>query len=233
MINKIKRIKTIIRENENRQEEILYASIYNSSIKNCGWWTEKINPGRWAVGYSFLYVLFRILDEIEPQKILEFGLGQSTVMTTSYVNNKERCLLHEIIEHDQEWIDFFEKKINLTLSHINKVTLQKAQFKSKDIFCYKDISSCMNDKYQLILIDAPFESDGFSRIDILNYIPDCLDSSFIIMMHDYNREGEKNCVELIKQKLAQNNINYHCGVYKGTQHTCVITSEDLKFVCTM
>jgi len=154
-------------------------------------------------------------------------------MTTSYVNTKGKCSVHEIIEHDQDWIDFFTKKLSLQISHINKVNLKKISFKGYEVYKYEDISSCISDKFQLIIIDAPFGSEGYSRIDMLDYIPECLDDSFIIMMHDYNRFGEKNCIEIIKKKLKEKNINYYSGIYKGVQHTCVITSENLKFVCTM
>ena len=46
------------------QNELYWAQIYNSTTQNSAWLTENnFSPGRWAVGYNFLYVMYRILSE--------------------------------------------------------------------------------------------------------------------------------------------------------------------------
>ena len=70
----VSKANLIARENE-------WAAIFNNTIHDSTWLKDRsFSPGRWAVGYQFLYVMYRILNEIKPERILELGLGQSTRM---------------------------------------------------------------------------------------------------------------------------------------------------------
>lgn len=73
----------------------------------------------------------------------------------------------------------------------------------------------------------------YARRDILEFIPDILEDSFVIIIDDANRIGERNTIEEIKSKLEQHKVRYSEGTYRGTTHCCVITSIDNKFLCSM
>ena len=89
--------------------EIMWACIFNNAIDTETWLKNKsFYPGRWAIGYPVLYVLYRILNEVKPKSILELGLGQSTKMITQYAAAYED-VKHYVVEHDDEWIHFFER----------------------------------------------------------------------------------------------------------------------------
>ncbi|GHV55474.1 hypothetical protein FACS1894216_17910 [Synergistales bacterium] len=87
--------------------------------------------------------------------------------------------------------------------------------------------------FDFISIDAPFGSDVYSRIDVLDIIPDCLMSSFIIMIDDYNRIGEQNTVKEIMRRFSDRNISVCSGSYRGAKQSLLITTEDYKFLCTL
>lgn len=70
-------------------------------------------------------------------------------------------------------------------------------------------------------------------MDILQLLPDCLKEDFVILLDDYNRQGEKNMVELMKKILQEHDIKFNTGVYRGNKDTFMITSENLRFLCTM
>lgn len=90
----------VARENE-------WAAIFNNTIYNSSWLKDRsFSPGRWAVGYQFLYVMYRILNEVKPKSILELGLGQSTRMIAQYVRASSD-VNHYVVEHDPGWIEFF------------------------------------------------------------------------------------------------------------------------------
>ena len=73
------------------------------------------------MGYPFLYVLYRILDEAKPRRILELGLGQSTKMISQYALS-DPAVEHTVVEHDPVWIDFFKKQ-NASLANTKIVEL--------------------------------------------------------------------------------------------------------------
>ena len=91
--------------------ELLWSQIYHDTVLGSDWLkNNSISPGgprRWAVGYNFLYTLYRILNEMRPKQILEIGLGQSTKLTGQYADYFDAK--HLVVEHDLEWTKFFCK----------------------------------------------------------------------------------------------------------------------------
>ncbi|MBR1729657.1 MAG: hypothetical protein IJ728_09065 [Selenomonadaceae bacterium] len=93
-------------------------------------------------------------------------------------------------------------------------------------------------KFDFISIDGPYGFDvsgtiPCARIDILPYLPSCLNESFCIVIDDFERQGEQNTVKIIKNILMQNNIKFSEGVYSGSKDLYLLSSEDLSWLCTM
>ena len=234
----IDRIRTSINTTKLVSKEILWSEIFNNTISDSSWLKDKsFSPGRWAVGYQYLYAVYRILNEVKPKNILELGLGQSTKLLSQYVRaNKD--VKHCIVEHDKNWIEFFTNEFRLPEnSNIVQLELENREFKEDaEVLCYKDFSKALkNRKFDFISIDAPFGFNAkvYARIDILEILPDCLDENFVIIIDDYNRKGEKNTVYEIEHILKHNGISYTKGIYNGEKQCMLICSEKLKFICSM
>lgn len=219
--------------------EAVWSSVFHDTIKESKWLkNRKFSPGRWAVGYAYLYVLYRILDEFKPKNILETGLGQSTQMITQYALSDKLVNKHYVVEHDPQWIEFFcnSNKISDNTVILQMPLKQKEIANSNIIDVYDGfIEKLQGKKFDLISIDAPFggTDNEYSRIDVLNILPECLSDEFIILLDDYNRNGEKNTAELIKSKLAEANVSYSCGIYRGEKDVFILTSKAMNFFCTM
>lgn len=226
-------MKTSRAANEN-----IWSNVFHDTIWDSKWLlNKKFSPGRWAVGYQYLYVLYRILESVQPQSILELGLGQSTQMMTQYAEYAEDCR-HYIVEHDPAWIEFYKKNNVISdFSTIVQLDLCKKQVKQdEDVTGYKRFSETfLGKKFDLISIDAPFGSPCYiyARADILELLPQCLKKSFVIILDDYNRTGEQNTVKLLKEKLDDEKIMYCEGVYSGNKDIFVITSMDYKFLVSL
>jgi len=218
--------------------ETIWSSIFHDTIKNSEWLLNKtFSPGRWAAGYPLLYVLYRCLDESWPGDILELGLGQTTRMIGQYAKANPNCR-HYIAEHDEEWIEFFEKKNQLAKnSKIIKMDLIKGQYlEDSEVLMYQDFEEEFKDKkFDLISIDAPFggAANIYARMDLLKLIPGCLKKSFIILLDDFNRKGEKNMTKKLEEILKGHNIEYSTGIYRGSKDTYILVSKDLKFFRSM
>ena len=218
--------------------EAVWAEIYNSTITKSRWLKDKaFSPGRWAVGYPYLYVMYRILNEVQPQNILELGLGQSTKMIGQYTSYY-KGVHHQVVEHDPEWIDFFKK--NYSLSERTKLIQLNREFvpykEAEKVRVFKDFSQTFKgQKFDFISIDAPLGGDmkEYARIDVLQMIPACLAEDFIIMIDDCERSGEKRTVMEMERVLQENQILYRKGKYSGKKDCIVIASNVLKFVCSM
>lgn len=219
-------------------EEIIWAEIFNNVISNSSWLINKsFSAGRWAVGYQYLYVVYRILNEIRPKKILELGLGQSTRLLAQYAAHDVE-VQHTIVEHDPTWIRFFQQDFQLPFnSKIVQLEREYRTFREDDhVLTFKNFKETFaNQKFDFISIDAPLGGEAivYARVDILDLLPEILAESFIIIVDDFNRQGEKNTIAVLENILQEREITYAKGVYSGKKDCIVICSENLKFVCSM
>jgi hypothetical protein len=238
MIRKLKEILNAIRSaNENLlySKEILNAQIFTSTIENSTWLKNKsFSPGGWAVDYGVLYTIYRILNDVKPKSIVEFGLGQSSKMIHQYSSYYTDCSA-ETIEHDENWIRFFNNgRIGEYAVNISVHELKKTVFKGHETLGYKDIVNHFGvKKFNLIIVDGPFGSPRYSRHQIIDMVPQNLDSSFCIIIDDYNRPGEKDTFNEICDLLSSNKIEYVTRVYSAIKEHAIICSSDLKFLTSL
>ena len=228
--------KDILRESKNINKEILWAETFNNTISDSNWLKDKsFSPGRWAVGYQYLYAVYRILNAVKPKKILELGLGQSTKLLNQYAKaNKD--VKHTVVEHDQEWIEFYKKENEVSENtEILKLEREYRKYKNDDkVLAFKNFKEILQmQKFDFISIDAPLRANAkiYARIDVLEILPECLEENFVIVIDDYNRKGEKNTVNEVERILKEYNISYCKGIYYGEKECMVISSKKLKFVC--
>lgn len=218
---------------EVKAEEQMWASVYESTVKGSEWMKCGISPGRWAVGYNFLYVLYRVLDGIKPQNILELGAGQTTKMVNEYKKYNQN-INHMVCEHDEDWKKELGNMFHQDVDFINVMPLETVDFMGAKVKRYSGFKNlCGGAKFDLILIDGPWGSEGYSRIDILDVLPECLSDSFVIIMDDCQREGEAATVSLMCKKLESSGIKYKFGMYPGSTEVRVITSWDKRFYATL
>lgn len=92
---------------------MLWARIWDDTKKGIDWIEDMpgVSPGRWAVGYNYLYVMTRILDEIKPNRVLDLGLGISSTLISNYFKHQEFTeAKHLVVEQSKEWADFYIQK---------------------------------------------------------------------------------------------------------------------------
>ena len=231
---------------KNYIQELVYAETFHDSIKGCEWLDDSkfaISPGRWAVGYNYLYIAFRVLDEIRPQSILEFGMGQSTKLISQYVNNVGKSTYHICVEENKSWAEIFGQRFDVSNSDIKVIdTVMEHYPDNKAPIVRRFDKAKLSDaiyakKFDFISIDGPIgsnkDSRALSRSDILDYIPECLSSSFVIIMDDYERDEERNTSREIRRVLTENDIEWEYGLYLGESMVNVICSKDLAYLCSL
>ncbi len=218
--------------------EAVWANIFNNTICSSTWLKDKtFYPGRWAVGYPFLYAMYRILNEIKPQSILELGLGQTSRMIGQYAASQANAK-HYVVEGDKSWAEFFAKDFTLSAqSEIVVLDYEFIKYKEADkVRVYKDFAKTFEGKkFDFITIDAPFAGDmeHYSRIDVLSILPDGLSDTFVIMVDDILRKTEAKMFVELENKLKENNIDYVKGRYAGLKDFYLVTSPNLSFLTTM
>lgn len=220
-------------------KELLWAEKFKNTIHSSTWYTNQcISPGGWAVGYPFLYALYRILDEMRPNSILELGLGQSTKLISQYAASRKK-IKHTVVEHDTSWMEFFQKGFKLPksteLCHL-PLNYRGVWQEDTEVVSYEGFKERFSRrKFDLICIDGPFGylAKTYSRTDVLTIMPNCLMDSFVILLDDTERAGEKNTIQVMQDILKENGIKYQTGFYRGVKEMLVLASEDNRFLCSM
>ncbi len=218
--------------------ESVWAEIFNQAISGSAWLKDKsFSPGRWAVGYPYLYVMYRVLNESKPRKILELGLGQSTRMIAQYAAAHEG-VEHYVVEHDPEWIQFFTNDFPLPAA--TKIVQLPWDFvpyrEAESVRVYKDFGETFaGKKFDFISIDGPLGGDmkEYSRIDVLGLLPDGLDEDFVVLMDDYERPGERRTVKDMEARLTEAGVSVAAGTYSGNKKLILLTSQTRSFLASM
>ncbi|MCU0428809.1 MAG: hypothetical protein MUF42_02445 [Cytophagaceae bacterium] len=236
MIQKVKklyhRLLTLEEASLANTKELEWAHIYHDSIRGKKWLEElSLSPGRWAGNYSFFYVLNRILSDHRPKRIIEFGLGESTKMISSFLSHELTDSKLLTVEHSKDWNDAFNKRFKRSeRCQTLLVELQEKEYKGKHYTGYKDITAKVNEKFDLYLVDGPFGSDHYSRYDIAAITHNLnKEDQFIIIMDDCQRLGEEQTIIELESSLLNRGISVFKGKYEGNKSQIVLATEKYKY----
>lgn len=238
IIDKLKRVETQTRTNYFAVSETVWSQVFHDTITKSQWLKDKtFSAGRWGVGYAFLYVLYRVLNEVKPQSILEMGLGESTKMIMQYAKSNS-IAKHIVTEHDPNWVEFFTNKNKTPVNtEIKLLDLETSTYKTDNqVLSYAKFDKVFEkEKFDLICIDAPFGGKAieYARVDVCRLLPNILLKRFVIMLDDSQRRGETHTAKEIETILTQNGISFKSGRYRGIKENYIVVSEDLAFLCTL
>lgn len=214
--------------------ECYWANIFRDTIQNSEWLQNKsFSPGRSALSYVSLYVLYRILNDIKPNNILECGLGQSSRMTIQYVDFYKKNLM--VFEDNKDWLEFFSLQFPTAKKYTHIYDLDYINIdpneKSRVYTGFK--SDLEGKKFDLIIVDGPLGSPKYSRAQLLNFLDYINPNNFIILLDDYNRLGEQQTFEKAKEILDSKGIKFLAGSYSSDKSIGVLVSTNYKFLLTL
>ena len=220
----------------NKYQELNYADLLHDSIINCEWLKNKsFSLCGWAANYSFIYTLFRILDNVRPAKILEMGLGQTSLVTSQYVAHNNPAAEVDIIENDASWIDVYQSKLpqhaNVCLHRCDIEFFYDRDEKNRR-YQEKELKKITQDKkYNMIIVDGPMGGgQKFPRSNIMELVESNLAKDFVIIFDDAERSGEQNTIARTKEKLAAQRIDFGVQRRDALKSQVLIFSKSYEFV---
>ncbi len=223
---------------EARADELIWAATFQSVTAKSSWFRNKsLAPGRWALGYPALYILYRVLNEMRPKNILELGLGQSTRMIAQYAAHY-KGVRHTVVEHDKDWVAFCKKDMRLSeKSDIVLLGREMVPFrKAQSVRVFSGFADTFRKQsFDFICIDAPFGGDmkEYARVDVLGLMPQILKKSFVLLLDDFERPGEQHTARAMEETLDAHGIAYAKGVYSGLKKTLVLCSQNNHFFTSL
>ena len=223
----LEKVQNLQNKAQLQYQELNFADLLHDSTQNSPWLKDKnFALYGWAANYSFIYTLFRILDNVQPAHILEMGLGQTSMVTTQYIANKKPAADLDIIENDESWIKVYEPKLAKSQNiKLHQCDIEIFDYEGEQSRKYKELNKITGDKkYNLIIVDGPFGgAQKLPRSNIVELIEHNLAQDFIIMFDDAERAGEQNTIAQTKAKLTS------LGIKFGTQQRNALKSQVLIF----
>lgn len=238
----LSKIKLLISENRNYHKEQInllkelnWANVFHDSIRGEDVLKDlPLNIGRWAGNYTFFYVLYRVIKESQPKSVLELGLGESTKFITALIDTY-KIKRHDVIEHDQEWINIYKsKQFNTSVTKFFHKNLIKTNINDTQHFSYSNLDGVNLIDYDLYVIDGPYGSKYYSRKEIIDLIK-LRDNSkdFIIIIDDSNRIGEKQTIKNLENYFDKESIDFKSTHYHGLKSVYLCCSPNYKFLTSL
>ena len=218
----------------NELKELNYAHLLHDGMKGTFWLNKQtFDLHNWAANYSFIYLLFRILDKIEPRNILEFGLGQTTKLTTQYIAYKNSKANLNVCEHSLDWIKIYQPELSKHRNiRINHLDLEYFEYRRKKNDKYAGLLELVGDqKFDLIIVDGPVGGGkNLPRSNVVDLIGHGnLAEDFVIIFDDAEREGEKNTIKKAQVALRKKSIAFQTFERFGIKRQAYIVSESRSF----
>lgn len=216
-------------------KELNFADLLHDTIINSTWLKDKsFSLHGWAANYSFIYMLYRILDNAKPQHILEMGMGQTSRLTSQYVANCNPNSTLDIVENDAGWITTYKPQLAKS-EQIRVHHCDLEFFKEEDCECrkYKDLNKIIGmTKYDLVIVDGPLGANQtLPRSNIFDLIKNQnLSDDFIIIFDDTERQGEQNTSAQAMALLKEQNIEFVVFHRNGVKTQTYITSLSKSFI---
>lgn len=168
--------------------EVLFQNIVHRALDRLGI-DEPFYPLRSAAGYSYLYLLIRVVEELPVTRILELGCGQSTVLLDRLAEH--RTLECVSLEHDREWLERVSPRVNSRLVHAPLVDRTVLGHVTRAY----DTSVLDNEpEFDVLLVDGPRGSRRRSRWGCLELMETHLGEDFLIIIDDAERRGELDTI---------------------------------------
>lgn len=219
-----------LRDVSDRQfKELYFANLLHDTILNSSWLKDKsFSLYGWAANYSFIYMLYRILDTVYPTNILEMGMGQTSKVTSQYVANCNNNANLDIIENDVGWIAAYQPQLvrreNIKVHHCDLEFFKDGKCECRK---YKDLSKVVKStEYDLVIVDGPWGAEQtLPRSNILDIIKNGnLADDFIIIFDDAERKGEQKTIANTLELLKERNVEYVTFQRNGIKTQQIITS---------
>ena len=216
----------------------MWHHVFHESFRSNLWKSElSLSIGRWAGGASFFYILHRVLEDIQPNKVVELGLGESSKLISSYASNEGWLQSHIILEHSDSWISAFRNRFQLSEnSEIRQYDLvgKTQNFGLTDGLRYREVALEVWEHATLVVVDGPFGSDTYSRMNSLDFIAQQnSESTFVLILDDTHRQGEKETLAQIRKLLFQKKITFHEKEYGGVKSCAIVCSHHYPWLASL
>ena len=218
--------------------DVHYAMSFENGLRRAGYQIDELFTDGAAANPSLQLHILKILLFCRPTRILELGSGQSTKLLSAYAR-EHADVTALTLEQDRGWIERLKGAIAHDYRH--------APLEDKAFTCrgsglrlttrwYQEIPELQTRKFDFILVDGPDPGTSgtahtnYARSGILQYLPDALAETFVVIFDDAERYGELMTVAALEAILQACKRRYIRFTIHGMKDQVVLCSPDLAFL---
>jgi len=189
-------------------QEQIYRDLFVRDLAEFGI-ADEYYPLRGAANYSLLYLLTRIFKEFEVESVLEFGIGQTTVLIDKLAKASGRTVRLESVEHEEEWKNVIASRVSHQIT-VAPLTGTGTTY-GRQFYDSKVIPTGL---FQLMVVDGPpadVQGNRFARNGFADIFAERLAENFVIIVDDAERKGERSLIRLVRKALKEAGRTYAEG----------------------
>ena len=173
-----------------------------------------------AASYSLLYLLTRVISELQVRHVLEMGSGQSTLLIDKLLPEGSTHLAHE---QDADWAARIGGRLRR-----GQVKHSPLTQRTHDGHTYAGFSDLAPMPFDLLLVDGPNGTDHLSRFDCVPLVAGHPGHEFIIILDDASRPGERETIAELGALLNRRGIDFKLNYLHGRNTQAVITTPQFR-----
>ncbi|MFZ4640077.1 MAG: class I SAM-dependent methyltransferase [Nodosilinea sp.] len=167
----------------------------------------------WAISPDFAILLISLLDQYQPQLVLEAGSGVSTIIIGHRLKTLDQGQLISL-DHEAEFSQKSQSNIHRhglqSVARVIYSPLTNFEIQGKQWLWYDttELSHNLHGTIDFLVIDGPpYFIQDLSRYPALPILFDMLSDDAIILMDDADRDAEKKIIELWKNEFKFSSVN--------------------------
>lgn len=190
-----------------------------------------------AANPSLMLLLWKCLHMCHPRSVLELGSGQTTKLLGLYYRDHPGVEVLTL-EQDGRWVEILRTATthdgrchdycHAPLKPTSFVNLG-AQTKIETDW-YSVNGKLAGRTFDLILVDGPNGSNRYSRSGVLEWVPQILADSFVVIFDDAERYGEIMTIEAFEKTLQARHVPYVGFDVNGVTRQYVFCSPAFSFL---
>ena len=229
-------IREATSHHERQLREIAAFSVLQFNLQKVGFDT-LLFPGGYAANATLLLEIFRVLETLRPNAVLECGSGESTGILAYHARRHPDCSVVSL-EDQPAWSAKIEhrflaggKPANFELVTAPLDTVADEDDNRRKWYKGEAVDRALSDRrFNLILVDGPSGRSGAGRAGLLSRFPHLIDEQFVLFFDDASSSIYKSDIAAIAAALKKYGRAFVTKTLTGEKEVAVFASPDLKDV---
>ena len=185
---------------------------------------DRFYPVGGAANHSLLYVIARIMNELDVRNVVELGAGETTILLDRMRRATGRDCMIRTVEHDASWVDRIRSQVEHSVVY---APLRPAVADGVTISYYDAEPGMFGAGVDLAIIDGPSASNPGERnrrLGAFDLLKNNLASDFVLVIDDWERSGEMRLACMFESYFKGRKVDYAANTLRADRSQVVFAA---------